>query len=217
MTTSGDSRRCCICCRRSRAARHRSATLTGLPGRVRCEQQLSRAFREDANREVAFVDIRGLSEYNAVFGFDLGDQLITTLVNTIEEVARDLVGLDTDAAFLGHLGDDRLILVTDPGFTKMIARPTIERFESRVISTGISPQIALSGVGGSPAVGGVSIRYLILPDIKAIFSSPVEVMRTEPILRAMADEQAAIDPTRAGYIVEIPGNDDDEDVFMIAA
>lgn len=199
-----------------RVARHRSATLTGLPGRVRCEQQIQRAFREDAHREVAFVDIRNLSEYNAVFGFELGDQLITNLVEAIEEAARQEVGLDSEAVFLGHLGDDRLMLVTDPGLARRIARPAIDRFESRVVASGISPHVALAGVGDAPAVTSVSLRYLIVPAIKTVFSTPQDVMRNEPVLRAMADEQAAIDPSRAGYIVEAP-IDRDLDSYLIAA
>mgnify|MGYP003110758178 CR=1 FL=1 len=199
-----------------RVARRRSATLTGLPGRVRCEQQLQRAFREDIRREVVFIDIRNLGEYNAVFGFELGDQLITILVEAIEETVRELVGLDSDAVFLGHLGDDRLMLVADPSLARQIAHPTIQRFESRVVATGISPQVAIAGVGDAPAVAGVSLRYLIVPKIKSVFTTPQEVMRTEPVLRAMADEQAAIDPSRTGYIVEAPIDGAGES-YMIAA
>jgi EAL domain-containing protein (putative c-di-GMP-specific phosphodiesterase class I)/GGDEF domain-containing protein len=199
-----------------RVARRRSATLTGLPGRVRCEQQLQRLFREDAHREVAFIDIRNLGEYNAVFGFELGDQLITSLVAAIEETVRGRIGLDAEGVFLGHLGDDRLMLIADPGIARRVARPSIALFENKVAATGISPSVAISGIGAAPAMGNVSIRYLIVPAVKAAFTTPQAVMRTEPVLRAMADEQAAIDPTRSGYIVEAP-TDTQGDSFMVAA
>jgi EAL domain-containing protein (putative c-di-GMP-specific phosphodiesterase class I)/GGDEF domain-containing protein len=199
-----------------RVVRHRSATLTGLPGRVRCEQQLLRALREDAKRDAVFIDIRGLSDYNSVFGFELGDQLITSLVEVIEEAARQLVGLDADAAFLGHLGDDRLLLVADAGLARRIAIPAVQLFESRTITSGISPRVALAGVGDAPAVAGISLRYLIVPEINKGYATPQSLMQTEPILRAMADEQAAVDPTRAGYIVEAP-RDTRSEPFLLAA
>ena len=199
-----------------RVVRHRSATLTGLPGRVRCEQQLLRALREDAKRDAVFIDIRKFSEYNAVFGFELGDQLITSLVEVIEDATRQLVGLDADAAFLGHLGDDRLLLIADAGLARRIAIPAIQLFETRTIASGISPRIALAGVGDNPAVSGVSIRYLLMPEINGNFATPRELMQTEPILRAMADEQAAIDPSRAGYIVQAP-RDARTEPYLLAA
>jgi len=189
-----------------RDVRHRSATLTGLPGRVRCEEELQRAFGEDSNRDAVFIDIRNLSEYNAVFGFDLGDQLITHLVEVMDEATRAQVGPgrapDSSPAFLGHLGDDRLMLITDSGIAHKVARPAIELFEQRVIASGISPQVALAEIGDAPAISGVSLRFLIVPEIRTSFRTPQEVLRTEPVLRAMANEQAAVDPTRAGYIVE---------------
>lgn len=199
-----------------RVVRQRSATLTGLPGRVRCEQQLLRAFGSPTGKDVVFVDICNLGEYNAVFGFDLGDQLITNLVEVIEDAVGKCAGDCVDAAFLGHLGDDRLMLITDAGVARRIARPAIERFESRVMATGISPQVALSGVGTAPAIAGVALRYLIVPDIAAGFETPQSVLQIEPVLRAMSNEQAALDPTRAGYIVEAQ-RDDESESYMLAA
>lgn len=194
-----------------RDVRHRSATLTGLPGRVRCEEELQRAFGEETDKDAVFIDIRNLSEYNRVFGFDLGDQLITHLVEVMDEATQAQVGTATPPgstpAFLGHLGDDRLMLIADPGLAQKIARPAIELFEQRVIASGISPQVALAEIGDAPAISGISLRFLIMPEINTSFRTPQEVMRAEPVLRTMANEQAAVDPTRAGYIVEAQAGD----------
>lgn len=185
-----------------RAVQHRVAPLTGLPGRVRCEQRLSDTIAGRGHADAAFIDLRGLSDYNAVFGFDLGDDLIRQLVEVVGQVVDDRTGVGDDA-FLGHLGDDRLLLILQPGEIEGVARDVVRLFQSRLSSSGTSPQAALSGLGAASAIATVAVRFLAIRDITAHYDTAQGVMRSEPTLRALADEDAAMNPVQPGYVVLI--------------
>lgn len=183
-----------------RAVQQRVAPLTGLPGRVRCEQHIDEAIAASKRVDVAFIDLRGLSDYNTVFGFDLGDELIRQLVEVVDRVVQDQVGPGGES-FLGHLGDDRLMLALPPGEIDVIADDIVRLFQSRAASVGISPQAALGGLGGASAIATVATRILAIREIGAQYQSAQDVIRTEPTLRALANEEAAMNPVQAGYVV----------------
>ncbi len=185
-----------------RAVQHRVAPLTGLPGRVRCEQALEEAISEGRAIDAAFIDLRGLADYNAVFGFELGDDLIRQLVDVIGQVVQECSGREDDA-FLGHLGDDRLLLMVRPGLIDGIARDVVRLFQTRLQSSGISPRAALSGLGVRSATATVALRFLAVRDVAAHYDGAQSFMRTEATLRALADEDAAINPEQPGYVVVI--------------
>jgi len=107
------------------SARTRTAPVTGLPSRARADEHL-RALSLPITgqaRDVAFVDLRGFGEFNQVLGFDVGDELLRRVADTL----RDVVLTDADGSgegsegsdvFLAHLGDDRFLLTAVPGVLK---------------------------------------------------------------------------------------------------
>jgi len=209
----------CAAAAACRAVEQRVAPLTGLPGRVLCEERVEHAIRSRQVLDAAFLDIRGLSEYNAVFGFELGDDLIRELVDVTRLVLEDRHGA-TGEAFLGHLGDDRLLVLVPPGQTEAAADEIIQLFQTRVSERGISPQAALSGLGVSTATSSIAIRVLGVRNLAAAHGSARELLASEPTLRAIADEQAAMNPVSAGYAVLVDaegGTDEDLNPIRLAA
>lgn len=185
-----------------RAVQHHVAPLTGLPGRVRCEQALEEAISRGRAFDAAFIDLRGLADYNAVFGFELGDDLIHQLVDAVGQVAQECAGSAEDV-FLGHLGDDRLLLMLRPGEVEHVARDVIRLFQSMMASSGISPRAALSGLGARSATATVAVRFLAVRDVSEHYEGAQSFMRSESTLRALADEEAAMNPEQPGYTVVI--------------
>ncbi|MBZ0170795.1 MAG: hypothetical protein K8E66_00295, partial [Phycisphaerales bacterium] len=163
---------------------------------------LDEAITDGGGLDAAFVDLRGLADYNAVFGFDLGDDLIRLLVVVVGQVVHDHAGRAHDA-FLGHLGDDRLLLLLAPGETEGVANGVVRMFQTRLASCGISPQAALSGLGASSSIATVAVRFLAIRDVTAHYGCAQDVMRAESTLRGLADEEAAMNPVQPGYIVVI--------------
>jgi EAL domain-containing protein (putative c-di-GMP-specific phosphodiesterase class I)/GGDEF domain-containing protein len=99
----------------------RVTPLTGLPNRVMCDQHMHDRLSMVRDSHVAagcgdlaIIDVRGMSEFNGVYGFELGDQLIeqvATLIRRIIVQPGD-AGRDTPI-FLGHLGDDRFLVTCE--------------------------------------------------------------------------------------------------------
>ncbi|MFI4897252.1 MAG: EAL domain-containing protein [Phycisphaerales bacterium JB059] len=118
------------------AVQTRTNQTTGLPGRVRCDEQAIELIERHGARsepgppgpDVAFVDIRNLASYNRAFGYDLGDELIQELVGQLCSV----VGACGRDAFLGHIGDDRFMLVASPGRIRSIASKLCDGFDRRL-------------------------------------------------------------------------------------
>lgn len=98
----------------------RVTPLTGLPNRVMCDQhlheRLARTRHNDAALgcgDAAIIDVRGMSEFNGVYGFELGDQLIEQLATLIRRIIVQPANAGSHSIFLGHLGDDRFLLTSD--------------------------------------------------------------------------------------------------------
>ena len=113
---------------------HRVNPLTGLPGRVQCEQRVIDIMHERANPavrtaidplRVAFIDIRGFNICNTVLGFQIGDQLIRTLAGIILGVIEEH---NDPGAYLGHLTEDRFIMIASDEMLRRIASEVPARF-----------------------------------------------------------------------------------------
>ncbi len=118
------------------AVQTRTNQTTGLPGRVRCDEQVIGLIERHAARgdlpiagpDAAFIDIRNLASYNEAFGFELGDELLQELVGQL----CSLVNAGGRDAFLGHLGDDRFLMITSTGRVRSLASKLAEGFERRL-------------------------------------------------------------------------------------
>ncbi len=92
----------------------RMTSLTGLPGRARCDEHLRDAILRNQgaqagsieDTDAAVVDIQGLSDYNGAYGYEMGDRLLTRVVGML----RAIVQKGDSQIFLGHLGDDRFVI-----------------------------------------------------------------------------------------------------------
>ncbi|MEZ6242857.1 MAG: EAL domain-containing protein [Phycisphaerales bacterium] len=145
-----------------RMAQTRTSSSTGLPGRVICEQHLAHMLEERREQgatsapgpDAAFIDIRGLMDYNTAFGHDLGDELIQSLVGALSAAVQS-AGRD---AFLGHLGDDRFLLVASPGRIRGLVARVAEQFDRALRHSTRALEL---GAGAGKSVG---LRALIAID-----------------------------------------------------
>lgn len=169
------------------AVQTRTNQTTGLPGRVRCDEQAMDLIERHSaisdlgarGPDVAFIDIRNLASYNAAFGFDLGDELIQELVGQL----CSLVSAGGRDAFLGHLGDDRFLLIASSGRLKSLAGRLTEGFERRLRH---NDRLVRSSTG---AIAPVGVRVTVCLD----------PFRTVESLRAFyALERASGEQTETG-------------------
>lgn len=185
----------------------RAAPITGLPGRVRSEEHLKHLIdvaSADSERtwDVAFVDLQGFSEYNDLFGFDLGDNLIRDLAGAIQ-TALAPAG-EPFEWFLGHLGDDRFLITSNGALLEDFAGHIVDRFARRALGTLIGGNLASTGFQPSVAPGRVGVRVLVVPDAFSRFKTSQEIFQAELVMRRMAKEQTAAHPGSPGSVVFLP-------------
>jgi GGDEF domain-containing protein len=166
----------------------RTAAITGLPGRVRCEQHLAARMLGcvDDSIDVAFIDLRNFATYNEDFGFELGDHVIRALAGV---VLGSIEESRAEGCFVGHLGDDRLMVVAPSAVLPAAMDRVVARFGSEVRHVESAARRRSSGTRVSaeaPAVRVVAYR-----DALRQLTSVREVMRSETMLRRLADDQAA--------------------------
>lgn len=103
--------------------------LTGLPGNLAIEEELSRRARHASVSSVIYIDLNGFKSYNDTFGFKHGDQMIVLLSKIILHCAQKYGG---EEDFIGHIGGDDLIVITRPECAEPFSRHTIQLFDRLV-------------------------------------------------------------------------------------
>ncbi|SDX16040.1 GGDEF domain-containing protein [Paenibacillus sp. CF384] len=105
--------------------------LTGLPGNASIQREMQR--RIDAGRPftIIYADLDYFKWFNDCFGFSQGDALIRFLASVLQEVAQ--VGGKRDD-FIGHIGGDDFIMLTDRLESEKLCRLLLARFDSGVRS-----------------------------------------------------------------------------------
>ncbi len=174
----------------------RTAPLTGLPGRVFCDQHLAELLEarlDDAasvqsrlGYDAAVIDVRGFSAYNAAYGYDMGDVLIQHLVSLL----RGTVVGDDPHTFLGHLGDDRFLVTALQGTLEMRLLRLVYRFDRTarqfwcLLDDGhAAPDLPTTGADEEPAA--VGIRVLLVRDVLSRATRPQDVLLMADRLRTL--------------------------------
>jgi GGDEF domain-containing protein len=112
----------------------RTAPLTGLPGRVRCDEHVAGLLGRAASRnpqepsDAALIDIRNFHDYNGAYGYELGDQLLKRLAVMIQDVARP----GESGVFIGHLNDDRFLVTAPAGVLPGRMQQLVREFDAAV-------------------------------------------------------------------------------------
>jgi len=104
--------------------------LTGLPGNNAIEQVIRSSINAKIEFAVCHADINHFKSYNDKYGFSDGDRVILfcrdVLTRAVAENGRS--GLD----FVGHIGGDDFVIITDPQVCKPIAQTIVDRFDIEV-------------------------------------------------------------------------------------
>ncbi len=103
--------------------------LTGLPGNVRIEQELSRRVDADEPMAVLYADLNSFKAYNDHYGFLRGDDAIRVVAEALRSAA-SRVG--DESTFVGHIGGDDFVVIIDPGEAEDMAEAIIEEFDAKV-------------------------------------------------------------------------------------
>jgi DNA-binding response OmpR family regulator len=111
--------------RRARQLRDISP-LTGLPGNSEITRQVERLVRDHQPFALIHADLDHFKAFNDRYGFLRGDAAIRATADLLQEV---LAAYDGDTCFLGHVGGDDFVLLTEPHVAEEIAQRVIGGFD----------------------------------------------------------------------------------------
>jgi EAL domain-containing protein (putative c-di-GMP-specific phosphodiesterase class I)/GGDEF domain-containing protein len=178
------------------------AALTGLPARVRADQQIEQMIcratdpvlrlSRDYHADAAFIDIRRFADYNGVFGYEMGDRLIRALGDQVHQI---LVHNPHDV-FLAHLGDDRFFITAREGLLASRVHGLMRAFENltpTLLDRGLIERFGSRPGARTPADSGpvlrMGLRVLLMPGVFEHVAHPRDVYRLEQQLRQRARSQ----------------------------
>lgn len=114
--------------------------LTGLPGNLSINEEIQRRLTQQRHFSLLQVDIDFFKAYNDHYGYARGDQAIQTLSRILIEVA----GRRGSGNFVGHIGGDDFVVLTDPEHGDLVGQEILDRFNAAVGSL-YDPEDAAAG------------------------------------------------------------------------
>jgi len=101
---------------------------TGLPSAKLIEEQL-RSLMRRGDWGIVYVGINGLEAFNEVYGFVAGDEVLRFAAMVMGETV-DTLGTPND--FIGHVGGDDFLIITEKDLVRPIAEDLTRRFSEGV-------------------------------------------------------------------------------------
>lgn len=107
-----------------------TSPVTGLPSSKLIEDQLRQIMRRK-DWAVLYIGINHLSDFNDVYGFVAGDDVLRFTAMLLTEVV-DSLGAGTD--FIGHIGGDDFLIITKPETADEMKTRMIQRYREEVVT-----------------------------------------------------------------------------------
>lgn len=113
-----------------RIDRNRNANpLTGLPGNLEIQAEINSRIEKKEKFAVIYVDLDNFKAYNDAYGFAKGDIAIKLTADILTDGVRYFGSSDD---FIGHIGGDDFVIITDIPNAEPICKETIEQFNYRI-------------------------------------------------------------------------------------
>jgi len=100
--------------------------LTHLPGNTSIMEKFQEFITADKLYAIAYADLDKFKIYNDIYGFEKGDEVIRETARLLLEITRQMAGTD---AFVGHIGGDDFVFITENSLMDQVCKIIIERFD----------------------------------------------------------------------------------------
>ena len=101
--------------------------LTHLPGNTSIMEELHRCITANKVFAVGYADLDKFKMYNDQYGFEKGDEVIRALARILVKIVLEKGGPD---AFVGHIGGDDFVFITDDILIDDICQAIIKEFDT---------------------------------------------------------------------------------------
>lgn len=114
-----------------RLDRNRGANpLTGMRGNNDIEMEIASRLECGLPFAILYFDLNSFKPYNDIYGFSNGDLVIKMTGDVIDSAT---LKCGTASDFIGHIGGDDFVVITEPENAEQIAQETLRRFDSAIL------------------------------------------------------------------------------------
>ena len=106
-----------------------TSPLTRLPGGITIENVVNHRIAENASIAFCLMDIDNFKAFNDRYGYAQGNDIIQTTADIIRQAVAEH-GQEDD--FIGHIGGDDFVVITQPENYAKICETTIEQFDDKI-------------------------------------------------------------------------------------
>lgn len=111
----------------SRMARSLDANpLTRLPGNTSILCETTRRIESGRPFALAYLDVDNFKSFNDRYGYGRGDEVLVVTCRLLTTVVSELAGAE---GFVGHVGGDDFVFMSDPGVIDACCQTVIKRFD----------------------------------------------------------------------------------------
>jgi len=107
-----------------------ASPLTRLPGNIAIEQQIERRLAEKKPFSICHADLDNFKPFADKYGYAWASEVIKEVADILTGALRTS-GQDSD--FIGHIGGDDFIVVTEPGRAEQVCQQVIAEFDQRIL------------------------------------------------------------------------------------
>lgn len=110
---------------------YNSNPLTGLPGNLMIEERLKLLVKEQSPFAILYLDLDNFKAFNDCYGFEHGDKALLATAGILSSALAQFSGTK-GRDFLGHIGGDDYIIITDADNVERLCNSIIERFDKEI-------------------------------------------------------------------------------------
>ncbi len=185
--------------------------LTGLPGNLLLEQEVSYRLRLDRGFALLWVDLDNFKSLNDAYGFARGDRVIRLVGDLVARLKRER---RNDADFVAHIGGDDFVILIPPADAIEVCTWLIDHFDAAI--TGVYDQSDrergyLAGIdrfGTARRFPIVSLTIGVVDTRRRKFNSYEEVARVAAEMKSFAKKASgssyAVDERRGDVAAPFP-------------
>ena len=107
-----------------------ASPLTGLPGNLAIEQEIQRRLAQGTPFSLCHLDLDNFKPFADHYGYAWGSEVIKEVAVILSD-CRKTKGTEND--FLGHIGGDDFIIITEPSRAEEMCRFIVGAFDERVL------------------------------------------------------------------------------------
>ena len=104
-----------------------ASPLTGLPGNSVIQEEIESTMQKKQHYSIIYMDLDNFKAYNDAYGFHNGDLMIKTLAGCIQEFC-------TKGEFIGHIGGDDFVVITDYCNIESLCQSIMDNFHTSIRS-----------------------------------------------------------------------------------